>query len=142
MAFSSDERLLCSTGAGGAVYFWDIASGSRLSDSEYVDKRCIYACVAIAGNSNGPHRGMPSAVVRAMDGCVQHLQQGRVEFELCGPQGGEASCMQLLGGDRVLLAADMHGTLPDAMNNTCYNSTYTCPKGNAPEVINVLEQIL
>ncbi len=34
LCFSSDERLLCSTGAGGALYFWDLATGaSPLADA-------------------------------------------------------------------------------------------------------------
>jgi hypothetical protein len=31
------------SGAGGAVYFWDLATGARLSDAEHVDKMAIYA---------------------------------------------------------------------------------------------------
>lgn len=42
LAFSGDDRRLVSSGAGGAVYFWDLSTGSRLIELEYVDKQCVY----------------------------------------------------------------------------------------------------
>jgi WD40 repeat protein len=42
LAFSRDGGKLISVGAGGAVYFWDVADGSRLMELEYVDKACVY----------------------------------------------------------------------------------------------------
>ena len=42
LAFSKDGVKLISVGAGGAVYFWDVADGSRLMELEYVDKACVY----------------------------------------------------------------------------------------------------
>lgn len=43
VAWSSDDRHLVSCGAGGAVYVWDAAAGTRLSGLEYVDKSCVYS---------------------------------------------------------------------------------------------------
>lgn len=40
--FSGNDQRLVSCGAGGAVYFWDLATGSRLMELEYVDKKCVY----------------------------------------------------------------------------------------------------
>lgn len=42
VVFTGDNRRLVSTGAGGAVYFWDLCTGSRLVELEYVDKKCLY----------------------------------------------------------------------------------------------------
>lgn len=42
LVFSGDDTRLVSSGAGGAVYFWDLATGSRLMELEYVDKKCVY----------------------------------------------------------------------------------------------------
>ena len=42
IAFSDDDRKIVTCGAGGAVYFWDVASGSRLMELEYVDKKSVY----------------------------------------------------------------------------------------------------
>ena len=92
-------------GAGGAVYFWDLATGSRMGDAEYVDKRCMYASAAFAGGN--PNR--VGAVVRANDGRLQHIVGGKVEYEVAGPKGGEKACCALLGGDVVLLASDDKG---------------------------------
>jgi hypothetical protein len=122
MAFSADERLLCSAGAGGALYFWDLATGARLSEAEYVDKRCVFTSVALAGalagGGGGPAAGRaaagggaPSAVVRGADGRLQHVREGRVVFEAAGPSGRQPGCMHLLGGGRVLLTTDAHGEI-------------------------------
>lgn len=42
LVFTGDDRRLISTGAGGACYFWDISTGTRLIELEYVDKKCVY----------------------------------------------------------------------------------------------------
>lgn len=42
LVFTGDDSRLISTGAGGAVYFWDLSTGSRLIELEYVDKKCVY----------------------------------------------------------------------------------------------------
>eukprot|EP00878_Enallax_costatus_P036943 GHUV01041578.1.p1 GENE.GHUV01041578.1~~GHUV01041578.1.p1 ORF type:complete len:135 (-),score=39.55 GHUV01041578.1:3-407(-) len=42
LVFSGDDSRLVSSGAGGAVYFWDLATGSRIMELEYVDKKCVY----------------------------------------------------------------------------------------------------
>lgn len=42
LVFTGDDRRLVSTGAGGAVYFWDLSTGTRLVELEYVDKKCVY----------------------------------------------------------------------------------------------------
>lgn len=42
LVFSGDDKRLVSSGAGGAVYFWDLATGSRLMELEYVDKKSVY----------------------------------------------------------------------------------------------------
>jgi WD40 repeat protein len=42
LVFSGDDRRLVSSGAGGAVYFWDMSTGARLMELEYVDKQCVY----------------------------------------------------------------------------------------------------
>jgi WD40 repeat protein len=42
LVFTGDDKRLVSTGAGGAVYFWDLSTGTRLTELEYVDKKCIY----------------------------------------------------------------------------------------------------
>jgi WD40 repeat protein len=42
VVFTGDDRRLVSTGAGGAVYFWDLSTSSRLVELEYVDKKCLY----------------------------------------------------------------------------------------------------
>lgn len=42
VAFTSDDRRLISSGAGGAVYWWDLATGSRLVELDHVDKRNVY----------------------------------------------------------------------------------------------------
>lgn len=42
LVFTGHDRRLVSTGAGGAVYFWDLCTGSRLVELEYVDKKCLY----------------------------------------------------------------------------------------------------
>ncbi len=76
-------------------------------DAEYVDKRCIYAAAAFAAASAS--RAAASAVVRTHSGALQHIREGRVEFEIAGPAGGDASCVALMGADRVLVATDTHG---------------------------------
>ncbi|MEW5309048.1 MAG: hypothetical protein WDW38_000960 [Sanguina aurantia] len=45
LGFSADDRTLVSTGAGGAVYFWDMASFKRMPEHEFVDKRSIFTSV-------------------------------------------------------------------------------------------------
>ena len=42
LQFNADDRTLVSTGAGGAVYFWDLTNFSRIVDLEHVDKRLIF----------------------------------------------------------------------------------------------------
>jgi WD40 repeat protein len=42
LVFSGDDKRLVSSGAGGAVYFWDMSTGARLMELEYVDKQCVY----------------------------------------------------------------------------------------------------
>jgi WD40 repeat protein len=42
LEFSRDDRMLVSTGAGGAVYFWDLTNFSRIVDMEHVDKKLIF----------------------------------------------------------------------------------------------------
>ncbi len=42
VAFTTDDTRLISVGAGGACYFWDLQTGSRIIELEYVDKKCIY----------------------------------------------------------------------------------------------------
>lgn len=42
LVFTGDDSRLISTGAGGAVYFWDLSTGCRLIELEYVDKKCVY----------------------------------------------------------------------------------------------------
>jgi hypothetical protein len=42
LAFSGDDKRLISSGAGGAVYFWDMSTGARLMELEYVDKQCVF----------------------------------------------------------------------------------------------------
>jgi WD40 repeat protein len=42
LVFTGDDKRLVSTGAGGAVYFWDLSTGTRLTELEYVDKKCLY----------------------------------------------------------------------------------------------------
>ena len=43
LQFSPDDRMLVSTGAGGAVYFWDLTNFSRIVDMEHVDKKLIFS---------------------------------------------------------------------------------------------------
>ena len=42
LEFSHDDRMLVSTGAGGAVYFWNLTNFSRITDMEHVDKKIIF----------------------------------------------------------------------------------------------------
>eukprot|EP00983_Pelagomonas_calceolata_P112533 1159891-Pelagomonas_calceolata.AAC.2 len=90
-------------------YFWDLNTSRRLADSEYVDKRALYArhanwhptslnksfpspslsniyihihaaaasAAAIPSAAFGGHNGRISAVVRAADGRIQHVMQGK-----------------------------------------------------------------
>lgn len=53
LVFSGDDKRLISSGAGGAVYFWDMTTGARLMELEYVDKKCVY----YAGE-DGRHAGL------------------------------------------------------------------------------------
>ena len=43
LVFTGDDSRLISAGAGGAVYFWDLSTGTRLVELEYVDKKCVYS---------------------------------------------------------------------------------------------------
>uniref|UniRef100_A0A7R9VL67 Cilia- and flagella-associated protein 57 n=1 Tax=Chlamydomonas euryale TaxID=1486919 RepID=A0A7R9VL67_9CHLO len=103
LCFSADDRVLVSTGAGGAVYFWDLVNGTRIIDQEFVDKRSIYCSAAqLARPGSG-------AIVRSRDGRLQHVRAGRVVHEVAGPPGGLASPITLLGDDAVVLAAAAQG---------------------------------
>lgn len=42
LAWARDGAHLVSVGAGGAVYWWEVGSGTRLMELEYVDKACVY----------------------------------------------------------------------------------------------------
>uniref|UniRef100_A0A383W626 Uncharacterized protein n=1 Tax=Tetradesmus obliquus TaxID=3088 RepID=A0A383W626_TETOB len=103
LVFSGDDRRLVSSGAGGAVYFWDMSTGARLMELEYVDKQCVYytACY------NDRHA---AAVVRTMDGRVQHIQDGQLAYELAG-LGNDASPMAITGDGRVVLACTNTGSI-------------------------------
>jgi hypothetical protein len=46
-----------------------------MADYEYVDKRALYASAAFGG-----HQGRISAVVRAGDGRLQHVFEGKVSL--------------------------------------------------------------
>lgn len=46
LSFSPNDRMLVSSGAGGAIYFWDMNTLTKISELEYVDKMSIY-CNAI-----------------------------------------------------------------------------------------------
>ncbi|KAF6260716.1 hypothetical protein COO60DRAFT_1637364 [Scenedesmus sp. NREL 46B-D3] len=103
LVFSGDDKRLISSGAGGAVYFWDMSTGARLMDLEYVDKQCVYytACY------NDRHA---AAVVRTMDGRVQHIQDGQLAYELTG-LGNDASPLAVTGDGRVVLACTNRGSI-------------------------------
>ncbi|GLC77526.1 WD repeat-containing protein 49 [Pleodorina starrii] len=102
LRFSADDRMLVSVGAGGAVYFWDLSSYSRVMDLELVDKQALYCSVAVSNSETG------AAVVRASDGRVQQIYNGKVQYEVaCRGSLTAPSC--LLGADKVLLAADEYG---------------------------------
>lgn len=85
-------------------YFWDLATGKRHTEAEYVDKRALYAGAVFSGLE-----GRTSAVVRASDGRLQHVYQGHVEYEVAGPRCTDRACLALLGGDRVLLTSNEKG---------------------------------
>eukprot|EP00878_Enallax_costatus_P010135 GHUV01010580.1.p1 GENE.GHUV01010580.1~~GHUV01010580.1.p1 ORF type:complete len:1050 (+),score=361.27 GHUV01010580.1:412-3561(+) len=103
LVFSGDDSRLVSSGAGGAVYFWDLATGSRIMELEYVDKKCVYYAAC-------HHDRSSAAVVRTMDGRLQHLQDGHLAFEVAG-LGHDASPMALTGDGRVLLAGTSRGSV-------------------------------
>lgn len=42
LSFSPNDRMLVSSGAGGAIYFWDMNTLTKVSELEYVDKLSIY----------------------------------------------------------------------------------------------------
>eukprot|EP00775_Hariotina_reticulata_P011301 gene11301-11451_t len=101
--FSGDDQRLVSCGAGGAVYFWDLATGSRLMELEYVDKKCVYYALCYSDR----HAGV---IARTTDGRLQHIQDGRLAFEVSG-LGCDSSPMALTGDGRVLLAATSRGSI-------------------------------
>ncbi|WIA33170.1 hypothetical protein OEZ86_006317 [Tetradesmus obliquus] len=103
LVFSGDDRRLVSSGAGGAVYFWDMSTGARLMELEYVDKQCVY-CTACYNDRHA------AAVVRTMDGRVQHIQDGQLAYELAG-LGNDASPMAITGDGRVVLACTNRGSI-------------------------------
>ncbi|KAJ9531627.1 hypothetical protein QJQ45_021772 [Haematococcus lacustris] len=106
LVFSPDDHLLCSTGAGGAVYFWDLHTGSRLSDVEHVDKMSIFTCASFAGVNS-----RKGAVVRTHDGRLLHVLGGKVEFEVPGPKASDSPCIAIIGEDRVLLSTNDKGAV-------------------------------
>ncbi|EFJ40424.1 hypothetical protein VOLCADRAFT_99792 [Volvox carteri f. nagariensis] len=102
LRFSVDDRMLISVGVGGAVYFWDLNTFSRVMDLELVDKQALYCSVAVYNSETG------AAVVRASDGRMQQIYNGKVQYEvMC--KGGQMAPACLLGADKVLLAADDSG---------------------------------
>ncbi|GIL77102.1 hypothetical protein Vretifemale_6658, partial [Volvox reticuliferus] len=99
LRFSADDRMLVSVGGGGAVYVWDLNTYSRVMDLELVDKQALYCSVAVYNSEAG------AAVVRASDGRMQQIYNGKVQYEvMC--RGGPTAPSCLLGADKVLLAAD------------------------------------
>ncbi|KXZ44685.1 hypothetical protein GPECTOR_63g14 [Gonium pectorale] len=104
LAFSADDRMLVSTGTGGAVYFWDLATHTRLVEMEHVDKQAAFSSVVMYNREAG------GAVARTADGrCVQVLA-GKVEYEVAC-RGGQYAPACLLGADKVYLAADDSGAV-------------------------------
>jgi hypothetical protein len=72
---------------------------------EHVDKRLIFSSSAFLTRGVG-------AIVRTHDGRIQHVQDGKVEFEMEGCKGGQIAPLALLGDDAVLLAATDRGKCP------------------------------
>eukprot|EP00198_Chlamydomonas_reinhardtii_P006316 XP_001695652.1 flagellar/basal body protein [Chlamydomonas reinhardtii] len=102
LAFGSDDRMLVSAGVGGALYFWDLATLNRVVELEHVDKQSVYCGVAMCGHTRG------AAVVRCLDGRVQQIANGKVEYEATCKGGPNAPSL-MLGADKVYLAADDQG---------------------------------
>lgn len=78
-----------------ARYFWDLRTGKRRGESEYVDKRALFAAACFV-----EHEGSAGAVVRASDGRLQHVMEVRgccgLGMLWVGLWGGHRRCLLLV----------------------------------------------
>eukprot|EP00879_Flechtneria_rotunda_P002831 GHRR01003044.1.p1 GENE.GHRR01003044.1~~GHRR01003044.1.p1 ORF type:complete len:947 (+),score=451.86 GHRR01003044.1:130-2841(+) len=70
---------------------------------EYINKKCVYYAGCY-------HDRLQAAIVRTLDGRLQHLQGGQLKYEISG-LGHDASPMALTGDGRVLLVATSKGSV-------------------------------
>ena len=99
--WSTNDSILLSASAGGAVYYWDLAIQRRILASEYVDKLQHFAAAHLCADA-------ATGVVRSLYGEILMLRCGAVQHTVAGPKGHTAP-MVLAAGERLLFAGTEAG---------------------------------
>lgn len=58
--------------------------------------------------------------MRTNDGRIQHIREGKVEYEVAGPKGGDTAPACLLGDDSVLLSGTVKGGRAGWVPGSCH----------------------
>jgi WD40 repeat protein len=103
MRWSPDDRTLLSGSAGGAVYFWDLVTMSRVRDWEYVDKVSTFSAVQLC--ADGKH-----GVVRATQGAVHIVAEG-ASIHSVPAAPGNAAPLALVANERMILGGTDTGDI-------------------------------
>jgi WD40 repeat protein len=103
LSWSADDRILLSASLGGTVYFWDVASQSRLRELDYIDKSCTFASLHLMRSGN-------RAVARSSEGSIHLIDDGACPHALTTPASA-AGPMQLVANDGMVLAGSDDGNV-------------------------------
>ncbi|KAL3668185.1 hypothetical protein V7S43_007046 [Phytophthora oleae] len=105
LGWSRDDTYLYSAAHDGAIYRWDISTGSRSEEMQHVVKHCQYAAFAVDRND-------PSIVVASgSDGKIREITAGEETKSFDLPTGTVLTSMALMKDCKRLFAGTKAGSV-------------------------------
>ncbi|GMF09271.1 unnamed protein product [Phytophthora lilii] len=105
LSWSRDDIYLFSAAHDGAIYRWDISTGSRSEEMQHVVKQCQYAAFAVDRND-------PSVVVASgSDGKIREITAGEESKSFDLPAGTVITSMALMKDCKRLFAGTKAGSI-------------------------------
>ncbi|KAE9327149.1 hypothetical protein PF001_g2071 [Phytophthora fragariae] len=105
LSWSRDDSYLYSAGHEGAIYRWDINTGSRSEEMQHVVKQCQYAAFAVDRND-------PNVVVASgSDGKIREITAGEETKSFDLPTGMVITSMALMKDCKRLFAGTKAGSI-------------------------------